>query len=967
VSERAEGVELFPSGTDPRNYVRTAVAEEALKALQRELRRSSAPVALVGLPGVGKTLLLRLLEQRLAESFHVVYLAFTALPADELCAWVLGLLGEDAGPEPERDLLAASARLEGQGTPPLVMLDDVESMPVATARRLSALLAEAGGSIRVVLALAEGSRSERVLTSLQPVPVRVELRGFQQADETGRYLRAHLVRCDAPQEVRARFDPVTIRDLHRGSGGVPRVLNGLAGELARGNLAVIPRREAQEPEVPLASVLDPFEVTSDPTAYVPRSVTQELLASIEGALRKGARSIMVTGPPGLGKTLLLRVLERRLRNAYRPIAIAYPALLPDELCRWILTLLGEPVTGHPTAALLDLARRLGRSQRNLVLLVDDAGSIPAATVLHLAELAYAADRGVRLVLFAVEDGRVAGLRSALGSDVLTLQLNEPMSETETFEYIYARLARARAPTELVERFDPGTVARLHAESGGIARELHRLAGEVAREDEGEDATELAATDLPEVEAPPESPAPQAPPPPPAVGALESPPIPATAPESPPIPATAPESPPISATAPESPPAPAPRPTAPRVPFGRWTPVYALLLLAILLAAIPLLRGGFPWVLDLPTIGPEPAAPTAVQPIETPAPLARPASEEPVETIPVNINAVPWAIVEVDGEQLGETPLANVPLTPGPHVFRARMPDGEIREHRVEVGPTMRHVVFYAESPPEKEEPVPAPETTAAPVEPPVVREDLAEEPVPAPERTAAPAARPIVREEPAPTPAPERAAAPVSPPIAREEPASTPVPALEKTAAPVAPPIVQEELATAPAPSPERTAASAAPPIVREEPSPTPAPERAAAPVSPPAAREEPASTPAPAPERTAAPVAPPIVREEPAEIPTDELPYLETMLPEIITETVPVPPEEPPEPISVSINATPWATIEIDGEEIGITPMAGVLLTPGDHQFRVYMPDGRVLEESVRISSTNRHIAFGEGAPTSE
>jgi serine/threonine-protein kinase len=72
-----------------------------------------------------------------------------------------------------------------------------------------------------------------------------------------------------------------------------------------------------------------------------------------------------------------------------------------------------------------------------------------------------------------------------------------------------------------------------------------------------------------------------------------------------------------------------------------------------------------------------------------------------------------------------------------------------------------------------------------------------------------------------------------------------------------------------------------------------------------------------------------------------------------------PAPPPPPPEPISVSINATPWATIEIDGEEIGVTPMANVPLAPGDRQFRVIMPDGTVLEQVVRIAPDNRHIAF--------
>lgn len=898
MSERAEGVEFFPVGTDPRSYVRTAPADEALEAIERELRRARAPVVLVGLPGVGKTLLLRVIEQRLAEGFRVVYLPFTALPVDELCTWVLGLLGEDAGPEPERDLLAASARLEARGSPLIVILDDIGSMPVATARRLSTLLAEADGSLRVALALAEGSRSERILTSFEPAPTRVELRELRSPDETGRYLRAHLVRSNAPQEVRTRFDPISIRDLHRGSGGVPRVLNGLAGELARGNLAVIPRRETEERQELRGPALDPFEVTSDPTAYVPRSATQELLASIESALRKGARSIVVTGPPGVGKTLLLRVLERRLRRGYRPIAISYTALLPDELCRWILTLLGEPVTEYPTASLLELARRLGGSQLDLVLLLDDAGSIPTATVHHLAELADAANRGVRLVFFAVEDGRVAGLQGALGSEVVTLPLREPMTETETFEYIYARLTRARASSEVVECFDPGTVARLHAESEGNPRELHRLASEVAREGEIAEATGIPTPDLPEDEVPSESPEP----------------------ESPPAPS------PARARAPERAPAPVRAPTASRFPISGRAAVFGLLMLAILLAAIPLLRGGLPWVLDPPTAGPDAAPPAAVQPPETPAP---PASEEPVETIPVNINAVPWASIEVDGEPLGETPLANVPITPGPHVFRARMPDGEIREQRAEVSPTMHHVVFSAESAPEEVEPEPEPEFASEP----------------APRRTAAPAVPPPVREEPA------EVATDEIPYLERALPEITPepAPALPEETPDVA--VTPERVASAPEPEPQPESVPA-PASPEETPDAAVTPERVAS-VPEPESQPEPVLAPAP-PEET------PDAAETPERVASTRESEPETER-EPAPESEPVPAAPAPEPIAVSINATPWATIEIDGKEIGITPMAGVLLAPGDHQFRVTMPDGRVLEETIRITRGNRHIAFTE------
>ena len=62
---------------------------------------------------------------------------------------------------------------------------------------------------------------------------------------------------------------------------------------------------------------------------------------------------------------------------------------------------------------------------------------------------------------------------------------------------------------------------------------------------------------------------------------------------------------------------------------------------------------------------------------------------------------------------------------------------------------------------------------------------------------------------------------------------------------------------------------------------------------------------------------------------------------------------------IAVSINATPWATIEVDGRALGETPLAGVMLAPGRHVFRATMPDGRVREETIEVSRQQRAISF--------
>ncbi len=822
MSERAGGAEPFPITADPQNYVRTNATEEALEELQRRIRDGGAPVVLLGAPGVGKTLLLRVLEERLATGFRVVYLPMAVLSSDELCSWVLDLLGENASQQPEWDLLETSLRLAKTGSPLVVLLDDAGSMPVATARRLSAFLAQAGQAIRLVLALPQSPRSDQMLASFQPAPSRVELRALLTADETARYLRAHLVQSDAPPEVRARFDPISVRYLHLGSGGIPRVLSGLAGELARGNRAALPLQETAESDETLELKGDPFEMTSDPAAYVPRPATEELLESVASALGGGARAIAVTGPPGLGKTMLLRVFERRLGDAFRAVRIPYTSLLPDEFCRWILTLADEPVAADPEAALRELTTRLAGAGTSLALLLDDASALPVPTLRHLVELSGEMNGALRLVLFAVEDARTAGILDALGSDAVAFRFGEPMNEDETATYVCARLAHAVAPTSLVEYFDAEAVARLHAESDGIPREVHKLASVLYGEAAIAEATRAPAPEVPEA-------SPEPPPPP-------TPPAPAEPLDAAPEPAPAPAAPHREAAALDS----AAEPPAPRAAASGRLVALGLLGIATLLGIVLLLRGGVPET-DVPAgAGPTEAPPAELRSPEAPAPPMPPPPAEPAEAIAVNVTATTWASVDVDGDYLGVTPLADVPLSPGPHLFRARMADGQVQEQRVEVGPSLREVFFEADLP-EEVEPEPEPQV-----------------------------------------------AAPIAASAEREPPA-IPLERFEPT----------EEL----------------PPAI--------ALERAA-------------------PAQEGVPQA-----AEPPEQPTSA------------REPEPAPPPPPPEPISVSINAMPWATIEIDGEEVGITPMAGVLLAPGDHQFRVIMPDGTVLEETVEIAPDNRHIAF--------
>jgi hypothetical protein len=63
--------------------------------------------------------------------------------------------------------------------------------------------------------------------------------------------------------------------------------------------------------------------------------------------------------------------------------------------------------------------------------------------------------------------------------------------------------------------------------------------------------------------------------------------------------------------------------------------------------------------------------------------------------------------------------------------------------------------------------------------------------------------------------------------------------------------------------------------------------------------------------------------------------------------------------PLAVQINANPWANVEVDGIDLGVTPLANIPLFAGAHSFRVRMPDGRVIERTVEIDAERRFISF--------
>lgn len=217
-------------------------------------------------------------------------------------------------------------------------------------------------------------------------------------------------------------------------------------------------------------------MVANPAAYVPRKASEAALAELEARVLESTRPVALTGPAGLGKTLLLRVLAERLRGRAVIAHVPYSSLPLADLCRWALEALGVPTRGDAPAGLLEVGRKLAQRGRPLILVVDEAAFLPTETARRLVGLVRASRGHVRLLVCAVDALGSGRVLAALGQ-AHEVRLAETMSADETVAYVAARLASTGVSQATRQRFDPEAVARLHRVSGGIPRRLHQLATE----------------------------------------------------------------------------------------------------------------------------------------------------------------------------------------------------------------------------------------------------------------------------------------------------------------------------------------------------------------------------------------------------------------------------------------------------------------------------------------------------------
>jgi type II secretory pathway predicted ATPase ExeA len=228
----------------------------------------------------------------------------------------------------------------------------------------------------------------------------------------------------------------------------------------------VERRVPTEARGPVRHV-DPFRAGSGPDAYVPRAAFEQICHYLAAKLDAEPTWVGIAGPPGVGKTLLLRLLMQRLAAQLTPVYVPSGELAPAEVARWVAAQIGA--RGEPDS---EVANRLARKGRPLLLAIDEA-QLASAELIAWIERQCRSTSGVRAVLAWTEpEGeRAQGPLVRCPTRVFV----EPLELGEVAAYIEAQLARAGATPEQRAVLGGRTLDRIALASNGNPRIIQRLA------------------------------------------------------------------------------------------------------------------------------------------------------------------------------------------------------------------------------------------------------------------------------------------------------------------------------------------------------------------------------------------------------------------------------------------------------------------------------------------------------------
>jgi general secretion pathway protein A len=228
----------------------------------------------------------------------------------------------------------------------------------------------------------------------------------------------------------------------------------------------------------------PFSLTPDPDYFFPASTHIKVIEVFKYGFLKKEGFMILTGEPGLGKTLLTKLILKNLPENYEKISLLTPTLSPYELIVNIsqkLGLIPENEKIPSKEILLNLLQKylenLGKEGKTLLIIIDEAQNLPLETLEELRLLNNFETEKNKLIQFFLAGQPLLAekLKSyqlyQLAQRITIWENLTPFNKNETKEYVKFRLAKAGHP---VITFGRGFEKLLYKFTKGIPRLINKL-------------------------------------------------------------------------------------------------------------------------------------------------------------------------------------------------------------------------------------------------------------------------------------------------------------------------------------------------------------------------------------------------------------------------------------------------------------------------------------------------------------
>ncbi|MFH0777986.1 MAG: AAA family ATPase [Candidatus Eisenbacteria bacterium] len=225
---------------------------------------------------------------------------------------------------------------------------------------------------------------------------------------------------------------------------------------------------------------NPFGVTPDPRFFFSSQSHRDALAYLRYTLGEHKGFAAVIGEVGVGKTTVVKKFVETLTGRVDAAVVLNPNLSFKQFLTTVAREFGLSVKGKSKAELLiDLEEFLseaGRAERSVILIIDEAQNLPAASLEEIRMLSNIESESKKLLQIALvgqpELGEVLSLKSLrqLRQRIPGLCVISPLSRGEVEEYVRSRLLRAGAQGESV--FARDAIDEIYGYSGGIPRKIN---------------------------------------------------------------------------------------------------------------------------------------------------------------------------------------------------------------------------------------------------------------------------------------------------------------------------------------------------------------------------------------------------------------------------------------------------------------------------------------------------------------